>query len=478
MKFSSFEYIALLGITVVLYYNIPRNFRWLMLLISSIAFLAYISISFVGFTFLFIILNYFIARGIESLHGQKARRLLYLAGILADVGILAFYKYINFFIENLNLLSGAFFDTSVPYFDVILPVGISFYTFQAIGYLVKVYRGAQPAEKHMGVFAAYMMFFPKFLSGPIERAEHFIPQIRRGGEFDANEASEGVRLILWGMFKKLVVADSFSVIINSTYHNLNEYHGISLIITMFLQTVQIYCDFSGYTDIALGSARMLGIRLTDNFERPFFSPNVSVFWRRWHISLSSWCNDFIFKPVILKRRKWGIWASTYAVFLTFLVIGIWHGPRWTFVILGVLQGLAINYEFFTKRTRLSVASRLNPQLVMFLSRAITFTFFSFSLIFFNAHSLQDAGYFISHMFTRISLNFSEFNLGLNRVDLVISSVAFLIILLVEYMQEKGIAVKMRFLALPRWVKWSFFYVLIFLLFYFNKNQESFVYVQF
>jgi D-alanyl-lipoteichoic acid acyltransferase DltB (MBOAT superfamily) len=259
----------------------------------------------------------------------------------------------------------------------------------------------------------------------------------------------------------------------------NDVHtGIPLLVVMVVQTLHLYCDFSGYTDMALGSAKILGINLIDNFNRPFLAKNVGEFWRRWHISLSSWCNDFIFSPFIVKYRKWGNNAAIVGIFLTFFVIGIWHGANWTFVVLGILQGFAITYEFYTKQKRLAIASKFPKKMVVFISRVLTFIFFCFTLVFFNSHSIQDAWYFITHLFSDMKFQIYGHDFIYHKEKFFIALAIFSLVFIAEYLQEQGKDLAAYFLQKPRIIRWLVYYVLIILVFYFSGGEETFVYLQF
>ena len=396
-----------------------------------------------------------------------------------NIGVLSFYKYINFFFENLNYLLDFLPDQpQIPYLSIIIPIGISYYTFQVLGYIIRINRGSEKAQTNYIDFVTYLIFFPKFLSGPVERSNHFFPQLVEGIKFDGANVSAGARLFLWGMFKKVVIADNIVAPILLVYGDVHSFSGLPLLVTLFLQTIHLYADFSGYTDMALGSAKIFGIDLIDNFRRPFFSRSVGELWRRWHISLSSWCNDFIYTPFIIKYRKMGNKAMIIGIFLTFFVIGIWHGANWTFVVLGILQGLAISYEFYTKRTRIRIASKLPPNLVVTLSRILTFVFFSFSLIFFNAHSVGDAWYFITHIFADLNFKISGNNFIFEKQNFIIAIIAFLLLFINEIYEEKGISTEKYFLNKPRWVRWTGYYILIILIYLNIGNQDTFVYLQF
>ena len=481
MIFSTFEFVIFLLVLILLYYQVRKNHQWFILLLASGAFLGYLSVNFLVYTLVIVTVNYYLGIFIEKKTDPKQRRRLYVLGMVLNIGQLIFFKYINFLIENVNSFIGVFDPgDQVPYMNIILPVGISYYTFECIGYLIEVYRGSSKAERHWGFFASYILFFPKLLAGPIERPKTFLPALKKKYAFNPALFNDGLIQIFWGFFKKLVVADRLAVVIHNIYGNVDEFTGLPLMIVMVLQVFHMYCDFSGYTDIALGIGKLFGLRLTNNFDRPLFAQNISMFWRKWHISLTNWCNDYIFKKILLKRIRWKKWAAVYGVFMTFLIIGIWHGAGWNFVILGFMQGVAINYEFFTKKHRLKIASRLNPYWVKFFSRIVVFIFFAFTLIFFNASSASDAFYFITHIFSGIEWTLKGLvGLGFGtQIDFIVTFWGILVVLLLDYLNEKGMRIRDALNSKPL-IKWGLYYGLVLsVLILGNTTTHEFVYFQF
>lgn len=472
----NFWFIFLTGL--IAYYLTNAKSKWTLLLGGSIIFIGALSLPFLLYALLFTVANYYFGLALFRKNEPEKRKRLYLLFLIINIGQLAFFKYLNFIIENLNVVT-SLFNFHLPYIKLLVPLGISYYTFQSIGYMINVYRKTEKPEKHFGYFLIYNLLFPKFLSGPIERSNRFFPQLHNLPKINPVLFEEGVLFILTGFFKKLIIAERLSVVVNNLYGNLDHFNGYPLWIIMFLQTIYIYTDFSGYTDIALGIGKLLGFNLTNNFNRPFFSPNVSVFWRRWHISLSSWFNDYMFKTIMFKKRKWGNMAAIYAVFMTFLVIGIWHGANWTFVILGLLQGIAISYEYFTKRTRLKIGSKIPRFLNDNISRLITFIFMSFSLIFFFAPNLQDAIYYVTHLFNFSGSKIIGHNLGLDHYNLGVLVVAFLSLIVIETLIEYGYDLKNSISNKPFWLRWTAYYgltIIIFLFSYFSTS--NFIYAKF
>jgi alginate O-acetyltransferase complex protein AlgI len=479
MLFGTLEIWLILPLAILMYYFLPHKYRWSILLIGSMLYLGYYSIPFLIYATVYALANYFFGRILFDQSDEKKRKRLYLIFIIINVGQLLVFKYLDFITQNLNIVAGSITDNKIPYLNLLVPIGISYYTFQCIGYIVNVYRKVEKPEKHIGYFIIYNLFFPKILSGPIERSEKFLPQLRNPKPFSPEVFKYGLKLILYGVAKKLIIAERLAVIVNNVYGNIDHYTGISLVIVMFIQAIYIYTDFSGYTDIALGIANLFGISLTDNFNRPFFSTNVTNFWRRWHISLSTWCNDYIFKTIIFKRRKWGIKAAVYGVFVTFFIIGLWHGPMWTYVILGILQGIAINYEYFFKRKRLEIGSKIGKFWNDTLSRIITYMFFCFSLIFFFSHSLADSLYFVGHLFDFNNFVFVGNNLGLEIENVIIVSVAIVIVFAVEVLEERGIRIMEVIYKRPLWIRWSLYYIFILIIILYGQfATTNFIYFKF
>lgn len=316
---ASFEFILFSLLLFIVFYTVKTKYRTAVLLLGSIGYVSFLSIAFLVYVFLFILNNYWVGLKLST-SNEPQKKYLLLFGQALNLGGLIFYKYINFFIENLNLGLGLFNELQISSLHYIIPIGISYYTFQGISYLYLIYKAGDKPESNFINFALYMIYFPKLVAGPIERHRKFLPQLKGKLEFDYDRVVSGVRLITIGLFKKVVVGDTFFYIINRVYGNIDSFDGYGLIITLLIQPMQIYFDFSGYTDIAIGLSALFGIQLSQNFNAPFFATSVGDFWRRWHMSLSSWCNDFIYNRLMLKYRKWNNWAVIYAVFATFIII--------------------------------------------------------------------------------------------------------------------------------------------------------------
>jgi alginate O-acetyltransferase complex protein AlgI len=399
MLFNSVQFVQFFIVIVITFYIIPFRFRWLLLLLASCYFyMVYIPV-YILILALTITIDYFVGLYLEKTSG-KAKKLLLIVSIVSNIGILCFFKYYNFFTDNINfVLNHMGYKTHIPPFGLILPIGLSFHTFQALSYIIEVYRGNYKAEKHFGIYALYVMFFPQLVAGPIERPQNIIYQFYEHKKFDTANIAAGLKLMIRGFFKKLVVADRLALYVNAVYNHPNNHNGNTLTVATLFFAFQIYCDFSGYSDIALGAAKVMGFDLMVNFKTPFFSKNITEFWRRWHVSLSTWFNDYLFNPLVIANRNWGKFAVVFALIVTFFVSGLWHGAGWSFIIYGLLHGLAVCYEFLTKKIRKRIASKTPALIYNSFSIALTFIFVAFAWIFFRASNINTAWLIIGKAFT-------------------------------------------------------------------------------
>lgn len=408
MLFNSFEFICIFFPLVTgLYFVLPHRWRWLLLLVASCWFyMTFVPVYILILAFT-ILVDYFAGLWIERSEGRR-RKLLLTASIVANVGVLAFFKYFNFLNESIAaLVRGLGFNYGVPDLGILLPIGLSFHTFQSLSYTMEVYRGHQQAERRPGIFALYVMFYPQLVAGPIERPANLLNQINSRTEgtgmrarFDADRVIEGLKQMLWGFFKKLVIADRCAVVVDQVYNAPDHYGALSIALATYLFAVQIYCDFSGYTDIALGAARVMGFNLMVNFRTPYLSRNISEFWSRWHISLSSWFRDYLYIP--LGGNRVVKWRWYYNLLVVFLVSGLWHGADWTYVIWGGLHGsylvLAIVFAPLLARITKGIGLDALPKAKRWLNIFITVQLASFAWIFFRAANIHDASTLIHRLF--------------------------------------------------------------------------------
>jgi len=412
-------------------------------------------------------------------HREKIKKKIYLAlCICFNLGLLFAFKYFNFFNDTVHSIFSQFnIFYNIPAFKVLLPVGISFYTFQIISYMTDVYRGTTKAEKHLGVFALFVSFFPQLVAGPIERSKNLLPQFFEKHNFDYERFRSGLLLIMWGFFKKVVIADRLAIFVNSVYNNPTDYTGMPLILGTICFGFQVYCDFSGYCDIAIGSARVMGFRLTDNFNRPFASKSVSEFWSRWHITLSSWMRDYVYYPIVFNKKFQGTWVILCAVMISFTLIGLWHGANWTFIIVGILQGAAICYEILTKKIRNKLFKNIPERLYSVLCIFCTFFYLCFTIIFFRARNISDAFYIVKNLFVNITFS-EQILVGLNTYEFSIAVIAILVMEGVQFLQKQNTLAKFIYTS-PRLVRWTLYYALIFSIILLGEfNQTVFIYFQF
>lgn len=333
MLFNSFSFAIFLPIVFVVYWTVPHRVRWILLLIASYYFYMSWNVKYVILILFTTVVSYTASRLIEKNYSYIWNKIFLYAAIVSCIGVLFFFKYFNFFSESINRLFAHFaIHLHLIILKYLLPVGISFYTFQTLSYVIDVYKGKVKPEHNFGIYATFISFFPQLVAGPIERTENLLPQIKARHNFDSEQALFGAKLMLWGYFKKLVIADTLAQYVDLVFANLEAYHGFDLVIAIFFFTLQIYCDFSGYSDIAIGTADLFGIKLMTNFKSPYFSSSIKEFWNRWHISLSSWFKDYIYIPLGGNRCSKARCAMN--VIITFLASGLWHGANWTFIIWG------------------------------------------------------------------------------------------------------------------------------------------------
>ena len=437
MLFNSLEFFIFFPIVVALYYLLPHKQRWVLLLLASCYFYMVfvpVYILILGFT---IIVDYFAGMWLEDTRGSR-RKLLLIASILANTGVLAVFKYYNFLNENLSvLLKGFTIENPIPYLSILLPIGLSFHTFQAMSYTIEVYRGKQKAERNFGIYALYVMYFPQLVAGPIERPQHMLHQFHRENTFDYENIREGLKHIIWGLFKKVVIADRISEYVNVVYNNPHDYQGAHLLLATLFFSVQIYCDFSGYSSIAIGTSKIFGINLMVNFQRPYLAQSIRDFWKRWHISLSTWFKDYLYIP--LGGNRVAVSRGYFNLFVVFLVSGLWHGANWTFVIWGALHGFYSAFAQFTQPVRNRINTFLGLPKVPFVFNlmqiTITFCLASFAWIFFRAQSFTDAMYIAENIFRIDSLQ--HLNLFKFSVDMYLSIALILLLVIIEILEEKA-----------------------------------------
>ena len=338
MLFNTLEFALFLPVVIILYYAIPHKFRWILLLAASYYFYMSWRVEYIFLIIISTLIDYFSGRLMEKRPSRRSRLPFLILSLCTNLGLLFFFKYYNFWVGNLNVLFDNFrINEEIPLMNFLLPVGISFYTFQTLSYSIDVYYGRQKAEKHLGYFALYVSFFPQLVAGPIERYSRLAPQFRTRQLFNYDNLANGLRLILYGLFIKMVIADNLAGIVDQIYNAPEQYSTIDLLTGLFCYSFQIYSDFYGYSVIAIGSALIMGVRIMDNFKTPYLAVNIAEFWQRWHISLSTWFRDYLYFPLGGNRVKIMRWVLN--ILVVFVISGLWHGANWTFITWGALFGL-------------------------------------------------------------------------------------------------------------------------------------------
>ena len=410
---------------------------------------------------------------------ENKRRRVFVGGIVFLVLFLVAFKYLNFIGENIAVLLGWFgVDWKGAITSVFFPLGISFYTFQALGYLIDVYWEEEEPERSLPDFMLYMLFFMKFLSGPIERAFDMLPQLKIEKRFDYDTVTYGLKLMMIGWMKKVLIADRLAPHLDSIFASVQDASGAQLLLAGLLYPIELYADFSGYTDMAIGGAMMFGYRLSPNFNRPFVAKTITDFWRRWHMSLSFWVRDYLYQPIAASKRYWGQWGIVYALVVTFVLLGVWHGAGWNYVIYGLIQGLIISYEMVTVAYRNKVETSVGKHVFGVYSILRTYLLFAFSLLFFRLPSLSDAGYMISHLSFNLHTSIKELRLGMTDQECIVAGVAVVVLFLYEYFMSKRDLLQ-ALSERHRIIRWGVYYLLVLLMFLFGQfGSEDFIYLQF
>jgi alginate O-acetyltransferase complex protein AlgI len=464
MLFNSIQFLIFFPIVTLLYFAAPPRLRWALLLGASCYFyMAFIPIYILILVFT-IVIDYCAGLLIERAQGARRTALL-VVSFAANVGVLAMFKYANFLNANLaglfRLFQGHY---PIPDLGIILPIGLSFHTFQAMSYTIEVYRGHQPAERHLGIYALYVMFYPQLVAGPIERPQNLLPQLRATHGFNYDRVTDGLKLMLWGFFKKMVVADRLARIVAPVYAAPRTCDGPELLLATVFFAFQIYADFSGYSDIALGAAQVLGITLMQNFRSPYYAQSPAEFWHRWHISLSTWFRDYLYVPLggsRVPRYRWQL-----NLLITFLISGLWHGANWTYVIWGGLNGAYLLVAVWTQQIRARLMERVGPRTGTMASQVVctvsTFCLITFTWIFFRANTVSDAFYIVTHLFSRLPELLYRGHMTragsatLTRYDVAMSSLAITALMLHDfYAQHTDLIAALRG-ARPG-VRWAVYY---------------------
>jgi len=476
MLFNSIDFAIFLPIVFILYWfatNKNLKLQNLLIVAASYVFYGWWDWRFLSLIIFSTIVDYFVGRALGKEENKRKRKLLLWISILVNLGFLGFFKYYNFFLDNFVTAFSFFGQPINPQgLSIVLPVGISFYTFQTMSYTIDVYKRKLKPTKDFIAFSAFVSFFPQLVAGPIERATNLLPQFYKKRTFDYAKAVDGMLQILWGLFKKVVIADNCAEYANLIFNNSADYSGSTLFLGAVFFAFQIYGDFSGYSDIAIGTSRLFGFNLMQNFNFPYFSRDIAEFWRRWHISLSTWFRDYLYIP--LGGSRGGTWMKVRNTFIIFIVSGFWHGANWTFIVWGALNAIYFLPLLLTNNNRNNVDTvakgKFFPSIKDLSSILLTFSLTIFAWIFFRSASVYDAINYISNIFSTSIFTLPE--VFPKKVLIII-----MIFILIEWLQ-RGKEHALQFINLPRPVRYAFYYLIIFVIFWKGGNHQDFIYFQF
>lgn len=500
MLFNSIDFLMFFPIVVLLYFVIPKRMRYVWLLVASYYFYMGWNAEYAILIGVSTLITYLCGLALDKIqekerkHGLAWRRLVVALGVGSNLAILMFYKYFDFMLENINVIRASLGQTGIEnHFDVILPVGISFYTFQALGYVIDVYRGDVKAEKNPLKYALFVSFFPQLVAGPIERSKNLLRQVNEvplKKLMNYERIAKGLMVMLYGYFLKMVIADRVAIVVDVVFDNYWRYGTVELILAAVGFAIQIYCDFNSYSLIATGAAEVMGFSLMENFNAPYFATSIKDFWRRWHISLSSWFRDYLYIPLGGNRK--GKVRRYINLMITFLLSGLWHGASWTYVVWGGLHGMYQIVGDLLMPVRKKVAEitkmKTDTESYKLTQVFVTFCMTTFAWIFFRATTIEDALAYITRIFTRwnpwVLFDSSLYQLGINRFQANILLVALVIMILVDLVREKKQERVDEFLSRQNlWFRWLFLLLMIVMVVVYGAygqayDAKQFIYFQF
>lgn len=483
MLFNSLDFAIFLPIFFILYWYVTnRNLQLqnFLIVVASYIFYGWWDWRFLFLIFFSSITDYIIGKCLQITEKEKYRKTLLWISIVTNIGFLGFFKYYNFFVDSF-VTAFSFFGKSISVnsLDIILPVGISFYTFQTLSYTIDVYKRKLEPAKDIISFLAFVSFFPQLVAGPIERATNLLPQFYKKRVFEYDKAVDGMRQMLWGLFKKVVIADNCAEYANAIFNNYTDFSGSTLVLGAIFFTFQIYCDFSGYSDMAIGMSRLFGFDLMKNFAFPYFSRDIAEFWRRWHISLSTWFRDYLYIP--LGGSKGSLLKIVRNTFIIFLVSGFWHGANWTFIIWGFLNALYFLPLLLVKRNRRNLdivaENRVLPTIKELLSMLTTFFLTVFAWIFFRAESVSQAFSYINRIFTKELLKLPII-IGSGKKELLVILLTMIFVIIEWIGRRNEYAIEKLFISNKRWIRWGFYYIILLVIFLMAGKEQEFIYFQF
>ena len=490
MLFNSYEFLIFFPVVVLIYFLIPHKIRYIWLLIASYFFYMCWNAKYALILLASTLITYLSGILISKAKNKRKKQLFVALSFILNLSILFFFKYFDFAIENINKVLGAFhMQLLTPAFDVILPVGISFYIFQALGYTVDIYRKDLKPEKNFLKYALFVSFFPQLVAGPIERSSNLIKQFYEKHYFDFERVRDGLLLMLWGMFQKIVIADRIAVVADTIFNHPDQYGGWYVVVGVIFFAMQIYCDFSGYSMIAIGAAKVMGFKLMENFNAPYFSRSVSEFWRRWHISLSTWFRDYLYIPLGGNRK--GKIRKYFNLMVVFLTSGLWHGANWSYVVWGGLNGIFQIIGDATGKIRRKITDKMGIDRESgghkMFQIIITFILICITWVFFRAGTFKTALGMLTSIFTNcnpwVLFDGSLDKLGLSHASLVVGIIAILILLFADFVRWRDKSIRKWVYRQSIWFRWTFYIVAILAIVIFGiwgsaYNSSAFLYFQF
>ncbi|MFC4633302.1 MBOAT family O-acyltransferase [Dokdonia ponticola] len=480
MLFNSIDFALFLPIVFLIYWGVVHKSikaQNIFIILASYTFYGWWDWRFLFLIVTSTLVDYFVGLGLQRYEAKKKRKALLYLSIITNIGILVFFKYFNFFVDTfVDVFSLFGKEISVTSLQIILPVGISFYTFQTLSYSIDVYNRKIAPTRDFFAFTAFVCFFSQLVAGPIERAKHLLPQFQQKRHFEFSSGVDGLKQILWGLFKKMVIADTCGRYVAILFANPSDFTSSSLVIGAVLFSFQIYADFSGYSDIAIGVARLFGFHLKQNFATPYFSTSITEFWRRWHISLSTWFRDYVYIPLGGNKTSKSRFVCT--ILIVFSVSGLWHGASWTFIIWGLLHAFLYLVTFFiTGKNKKPISNRYLYRLSHIFKMFFTFSLVSFAWIFFRAESVSGAFVYIGNIFSTSIMSFPNFTSMGSLLTLVL---LLFFLLTIEWKgRDEKYAIKQLFQKRSRVLRWSFYSLLIlFIGLFANMDEVPFIYFQF
>jgi alginate O-acetyltransferase complex protein AlgI len=485
VKVISIQFLLFFPFVATAFFLLPHRWRWTLLLAASYLFYMSWDPEYIVVLLAVTAIGYLTGLWLSKDSSPTMRRIILIISLFGCLGILFFFKYFD--LSN-YALHAVFDRLGVSYgIYLVLPLGISFFTFQTISYILDVYRGVIKPEKHAGIYALFIAFFPHLTAGPIARANHLLPQFRITHAPEYERIVSSLQRMAWGFFKKLVIADRLAILVNTVYGDPTEYTGIALVLATYAFAFQIYCDFSGYADIAIGAAGVLGFKLQENFQQPYYAQSIPDFWRRWHITLYNWLRDYIFYPLSRALHRNGVSSKSFLMIVlppmaTMLASGLWHGTNWTFIIWGALHGVYMIFSVLWSRRKSprGMPFSLPDQVASGIKIFGTFNLVSFAWIFFRANSLSDAVYIIQHLFVNLEMRASLFDIVPGGwYEWMLALVAILLMEIVHWLQRRNDSLREVIRQQPVWLRWMVYYGLVLVIFMFGKfGSPEFIYSRF